>query len=80
MVREIARDEEQGGRKDDGGCAEIEHALDGVDGELGADGKIDAAGDERGADDVCEAAEERDRGETDELRADQREGRDFLSR
>ena len=43
VVGQVARDEEQGGGEDDGRGAEVEHALDGVDGELGADGEIDAA-------------------------------------
>ena len=78
VVGQVARGEEERAGEDDGGGAEVEHALDGVDGDLGADGELDALGDERGADDVGEAAEESDGGEADELRADEGEGRDFL--
>jgi len=79
-MRHVTGNEEQGGGEDDGGGAEVEHALDGVDRELRADGEADFFGDERGAGDVGEAAEERDGGKADELRADEREGRDFFRR
>ena len=78
VVGQVAGGEEQRAGEDDGGGAEVEHALDGVDGDLGADGKLHAPGDERRADDVGEAAEEGDGGEADELRADEGEGRDPL--
>ena len=70
MVGQVVRNEEQSAGEDDGGGAEIEHALDGVDGDLRADGKLHALGDERRPDDVGEAAEESDGGESDELRGE----------
>ena len=78
VVGQVARGEEQRGGEDDGGGAEIEHALDGVDGDLRADGKLHALGDQRGTDDIGQTAEEGDSGETDELQAYQRKQRDLL--
>ena len=77
-VGQVVRREDESAGEDDGGGAEVEHALDGVDGELGADGKVEALGDQGRADDVGEAAKEGDRGEADELRSHQEERRNTL--
>ncbi len=66
-MRHVARSKGQGRGEDDGGGGEVEGALDGVDGKLRGDGGLEAAGDEVGAAEVGETAEERDDGEADEL-------------
>ena len=71
VMRRGAGGDGEGGGEEDGGGAKIEHALDGVDGDLRGDGELDAFGDEVGAGEIGETAEEGYGGEADELRADE---------
>ena len=70
-VKAAGGDEEQRDRKQDGGCGDVEGAFDGIHADLHGDWRVCAAGDEVGAGEVSDAAKERHRGKTDELRSDQ---------
>lgn len=77
LVRERAAGREgDDERKEEGHGAGIEEALDDVGGDLGADGEAGFAGDEVGADEVGDAADEGDGGESDDLGAEQGEEAD----
>ncbi len=64
----VGREEEDGG-EDERGRSEIEHTLDNIDGNLGAERELDAPGDEVGAGEVGGTAEQRYSRKADYLRS-----------
>ena len=70
--------EQDDGREDERRRAEVEEALNDVHSKLGTEREAGLFGDQVGADGVGHAAQQRDGGEADDLRPEQRKQADFF--